>query len=162
MRDKKDVLKDVIEYAENNNYIKALLITSSTVNPNVETDVFSDLDLVIVTNNLQKFSDEKEWRTEFGDILVSFNDNFKLEEIKTYTRLVLYQDYNRIDFSIWPIELIEKLADYDKLPEYLDIGYEVLYDEDNITSKLKDPTYQAFKTKIPSEEEFRKTVNNFL
>lgn len=36
MRDKKDVLKDVIEYVKNNNDIKALLITSSTVNPHAK------------------------------------------------------------------------------------------------------------------------------
>lgn len=161
MREKKDVLQDVKEYAKNNNDIKALLITSSTVNPHAKTDIFSDLDLVIVTDNPQKFSNNKEWRAEFGDILVSFNDNFKLEEIKTYTRLVLYQDHIRIDFSIWPVKLIKKLTTYDKLPDYLDIGYEVLYDKNNLTEKLKRPTYQAFKTKIPSEEQYRKTVNNF-
>ncbi|MCF8000538.1 MAG: aminoglycoside 6-adenylyltransferase [Halanaerobiales bacterium] len=161
MRDKKEVLQDVIEYAKNNNDIKALLITSSKVNPHAKTDIFSDLDLVIVTDNPQKFINKKEWRKEFGDILVSFNDNFKLEEIKTYTRLVLYQDHIRIDFSIWPVKLIKKLTTYDKLPDYLDIGYEVLYDKDNITDKLKRPTYQAFKTKIPSEEQYRKTVNDF-
>ena len=161
MRDKQVVLKNVIAFAEAHNDVNALIITSSTVNPYVETDVFSDLDIVIVTDAFQKFCDKKEWRAEFGDILVSFSDNLKLEGIKTYTRLVLYQDYNRIDFNIWPLELIEKLADYDKLPDYLDIGYEVLYDKNGIIEKLQNPTYQAFKTKIPSEEKFRKTVNDF-
>ena len=161
MREKKNVLQDVKEYTKNNNDIKALLITSSTVNPHAKTDIFSDLDLVIVTDKPKKFSNKKEWRKELGDILVSFNDSFKLEAIKTYTRLVLYQDHIRIDFSIWPVKLIKKLTTYDKLPDYLDIGYEVLYDKDNITDKLKRPTYQAFKTKIPSEEQYRITVNDF-
>ena len=161
MRNKKSVLKDVISYAKENENIKALLITSSMANPQANTDVFSDLDVVFVTDNPIYFAKNDSWRNEFGEIMVSFKDKFSLEKIPVYTRLVLYQDYIRIDFSIWPVKLIEKISNYDELPAFLDIGYEVLYDEKNITDNIDDPSYQAYKTKKPKREEYNRVVNNF-
>ena len=161
MRNKKSVLKDVISYAKENENIKALLITSSMANPQANTDVFSDLDVVFVTDNPIYFAEDDSWRNEFGEIMVSFKDKFSLEKIPVYTRLVLYQDYIRIDFSIWPVKLIEKISNYDELPAFLDIGYEVLYDEKNITDNIDDPSYQAYKTKKPKREEYNRVVNNF-
>ncbi len=161
MRDKKEVLNEVIEFAKEEEDIKALLITSSMANPKAKTDVFSDLDVVLVTANPNKFLDDRSWCKQFGEVMVSFNDNFKLEDITTYTSLNLYQDYIRIDFSIWPTKLIEKIGKYDRLPAFLDIGYEVLYDKNNLTVNLEKPTYQAYQTQKPSQEEYDRVVNNF-
>ena len=161
MRDKNNVLQDVIKFAENNKNIEALLITSSMANPKAETDIFSDLDVVIVTDNPKIFVNNKDWCNQFGEIMVSFNDNFKLEGITSYTSLVLYKDYIRIDFSIWPTELLKKIAEYNKLPAFLDIGYEVLYDKNNLTTELNEASNQAYQTNKPTKSEYERVVNNF-
>ena len=161
MRDKNNVLQDVIKFAENNKNIEALLITSSMANPKAETDIFSDLDVVIVTDNPKIFVNNKDWCNQFGEIMVSFNDNFKLEGITSYTSLVLYKDYIRIDFSIWPTELLKKIAEYNKLPAFLDIGYEVLYDKNNLTTELNEASNQAYQTNKPNKHEYERVVNNF-
>ena len=161
MRDKNNVLQDVIKFAENNKNIEALLITSSMANPKAETDIFSDLDVVIVTDNPKIFVNNKDWCNQFGEIMVSFNDNFKLEGITSYTSLVLYKDYIRIDFSIWPTELLKKIAEYNKLPAFLDIGYEVLYDKNNLTTELNEASNQAYQTNQPTKSEYERVVNNF-
>jgi aminoglycoside 6-adenylyltransferase len=161
MRDKNNVLQDVIKFAENNKNIEALLITSSMANPKAETDIFSDLDVVIVTDTPKIFINNKDWRNQFGEIMVSFNDNFKLEGITSYTSLVLYKDYIRIDFSIWPTELLKKIAEYNKLPAFLDIGYEVLYDKNNLSTDLNKASIQAYQTKKPTKSEYERVVNNF-
>ena len=161
MRDKNEVLKKVTKFAEQNQDIKVLLLTSSMANPKAETDIFSDLDVVIVTDKPKIFVDDKDWCSQFGEIMVSFNDNFKLEGITSYTSLVLYKDYIRIDFSIWPTGLLKKIAEYKKLPAILDIGYEVLYDKNNLAADLNKPTNQAYQTQKPTKEEYERVVNNF-
>ncbi len=161
MRDKERVLEDIIKFAKQNPDIEALLITSSMANPRVETDIFSDLDVVLVTEEPKSLLKDKSWINNFGEVMVAFNDNFKLEDITTYTSLNIFQDYIRIDFSIWPVVLVKKVSEYDELPAFLDIGYQVLYDENNITAKLIEPTHNAYQTKKPTQEEYDRVVNNF-
>lgn len=161
MRNKKEVLNEVVEFAKRNKVIDVLLITGSMVNPNAETDIFSDLDVVIITNSPLTFVRDKSWSNKFGEVMVSFNDKFKLEGITTYTSLNLYKDYIRIDFSIWPIKLIDKISNQKKLPEFLDVGYKVLYDKKGITKKMSTPTHKAYQSEKPTEEEYNKVVNNF-
>ena len=161
MRDKKDVLRNVKKYAENNPNIEALLITGSMANPTRNTDFLSDLDVIFISKDPETLTDDKSWRKEFGTILSFFNDDFLLEGIKSYTCLVLYDNYIRIDFSIWSIDLIKKILQKDELPDYLDIGYEVLVDKNNLLDNIKEPTYEAFKMNKPTEKEFLKNVNDF-
>ena len=161
MRDKKDVLRNVKNYANNNPDIEAVLITGSMANPNRKIDVLSDLDIIFISKDPEILIDDKSWRKEFGKILSFFNDDFLLENIKTHTCLVLYDDYIRIDFSIWSTDLIKRIIQKDQLPEYLDIGYKVLVDKNNLLDNLKEPTYQAYKIDKPTEKEFLKNVNDF-
>jgi len=161
VRDKKDVLIHVKKYANNNPNIVAVLITGSMANPNRKIDVLSDLDIIFISKDLEILIDDKSWRKEFGKILSFFNDDFLLENIKTHTCLVLYDDYIRIDFSIWSTDLIKRIIQKDQLPEYLDIGYKVLVDKNNLLDNLKEPTYQAYKIDKPTEKEFLKNVNDF-
>jgi len=161
VRDKKDILRNVKNYANNNPDIEAVLITGSMANPNRKIDVLSDLDIIFISKDPEILIDDKSWRKEFGKILSFFNDDFLLENIKTHTCLVLYDDYIRIDFSIWSTDLIKRIIQKDQLPEYLDIGYKVLVDKNNLLDNLKEPTYQAYKIDKPTEKEFLKNVNDF-
>jgi aminoglycoside 6-adenylyltransferase len=161
LRNKKEVLNEVVKFAKNNSNIEGVLLTVSMANPNRKTDLLSDLDIVFITREFKELVNNKSWRKEFGTILSFFNDQFSLEGIKSYTCLVLYDDYIRIDFSIWSVDLIKKIIKKDKLPDYLDSGYEVLLDKNNILHELKEPSYQAFKIDKPTEKEFLKNVNDF-
>lgn len=49
-----------------------------------------------------------------------------------------YENGLKIDFSLWPVELLQQVVADPKLPNELDAGYQVLLDKDeiNITWKL--------------------------
>ena len=49
----------------------------------------------------------------------------------------------KIDFNLWPVEALLRVADEPELPDELDVGYIVLLDKDRVTARLNQPTYQA-------------------
>ena len=63
--------------------------------------------------------------------------------LRSYNRLVPYEDGTKIDYIVWPVTLLQKVLSEPNLPDLLDHGYEVLVDKDNLACELKPPTYNA-------------------
>jgi aminoglycoside 6-adenylyltransferase len=60
------------------------------------------------------------------------------------------------------VGILPQLAREELLPDYLDVGYIVLLDKDNLTAGLKPPTYTAFIPSPPSLEEYLTIVELFF
>ncbi len=58
-------------------------------------------------------------------------------------------------YSIWPVELLERIAAVAFLPDQLDVGYRVLLDKDQRTAGWKQPSYQAHIPARPTEAKQR-------
>ena len=58
--------------------------------------------------------------------------------------VVQYENSLKIDFNLWPVELLQRVAGSDQLPAEFDAGYQVLVDKDGLTSGLKPPTYSGY------------------
>ncbi len=156
MRKPDEVLKEIINWAEKNQDVRAAILTGSRADPNAIADLFSDYDIEIVVNNLSNFLDDEKWLSAFGEplIIIHTNDDFTL-------RMVIYKDYVRIDFRIYSIEDFKQSNVQIELPKHLDNGYEVLLDKDKITLHLKSPAYNSFVITKPSKEEFSAIVTDF-
>jgi aminoglycoside 6-adenylyltransferase len=59
------------------------------------------------------------------------------------------------------MEMLERVILEPQLPDYLDAGYQVLFDRTGLGAYLKPPTYKAFILHKPTEEEFQDLVNEF-
>jgi len=46
----------------------------------------------------------------------------------------------KIDYSIWPVKLLEHIAASAFLPDQLDVGYRVLLDKEQRTAGWKPPS----------------------
>jgi aminoglycoside 6-adenylyltransferase len=75
--------------------------------------------------------------------MVRWGDQGEMHGLATYFRGVIYQQYVKIDYSIWPVELLERIAAEAFLPDQLDVGYRVLLDKDQRTAGWKQPSYQV-------------------
>jgi aminoglycoside 6-adenylyltransferase len=67
----------------------------------------------------------------------------------------------KIDYSIWPVELLERIEASALLPDQLDVGYRVLLDKDQRTAGWKPPSYQAHIPARPTEAEYQALVEEF-
>ena len=79
----------------------------------------------------------------------------------TYFRGLIYADGTKIDYTIWPDALLDRVAEEPTLPDMLDVGYRVLLDKDGRASRWKPPSYRAHIPAKPTETEYRDLVEEF-
>lgn len=140
-----------------------MLLTSTRANPSAPVDVLSDYDVIVVVEDITPFLEDDGWLDDLGKVLVVYRDPIRLDYgIEKFARITQYEDGTKIDYTVWPVELLGRVVEDLELPEYLDVGYVVLVDKDQLTSRLKPPTYTAYIPISPTEEQYRALVEEFL
>jgi aminoglycoside 6-adenylyltransferase len=124
-------------------------------------DLLSDYDLILVVSDVGPFAFDDAWISEYGRPMVRWGDQGETYGQATYFRGVIYQNYVRIDYGIWPVEVLERIAAEDLLLDELDMGYWVLLDKDQWTAGWKQPSYQAYIPARPTEAEYQALVEEF-
>lgn len=161
MKVREEKLEQIIHWAENNPDIRAVLLTSSLVNPYAPVDDFSDLDIELVFENRTTYESGNGWIKLFGDPISMIEEDDRVFEGKHAMKMVLYKDHVKVDFKLYQVaEFIEEI-NQETLPEDWDVGYKVLLDKDNLTENLKSPTYQSIMIQKPTEKEFWQLINDF-
>jgi aminoglycoside 6-adenylyltransferase len=156
----KDVVDKLVAWGTAHPLIRAMILTSSRSRPDGPVDPLSDYDLILAVSDVRPFAFEDAWISEYGRPMVRWGDQGAEHGLTTYFRGVVYQNYVRIDYSIWPVEVLERIAADPPLPE-LDMGYRVLLDKDQRTAGWKQPTYQAYIPARPTEAEYQALVEEF-
>lgn len=155
MRDLEQELEKLIEFAKDNENIRALVLQGSFVNDNATIDDFSDLDPLFYVKDLSEFISNDEWKNFFGNPISYFHDEGSvIDNQKWYTRLTLYDDGFKIDFGFVSI----KLAKYANEMEL----YKVYLDKDNVIPKPEVTDERKFYVKKPTEVEFLERMNTFF
>src|ERR1051325_173412 len=72
--DPEDVLRSVVEWAEQRESIHAVLLTSTRAVPNAPMDDLSDYDLILFVEDVHPFHEEQDWLEYFGEVLVAYWD----------------------------------------------------------------------------------------
>lgn len=157
----KDVIDKLIAWGRFHPLIRAMVLTSSRTRQDGPVDLFSDYDLIVAVNDVGAFAFDDAWIYEYGRPMVRWGDQSELLRLTTYFRGVIYQNYVKIDYSVWPVELLERIAAEGNLPDQLDVGYRVLLDKDQRTARWKKPSYQAHIPARPAEVEYQALVEEF-
>jgi len=161
MKVREEKLKQIISWAESNPDIRAVLLTSSLVNPYAPVDDFSDLDVELVFENLKEYEADKKWIYLFGEPISMVEEDETCFDGKHAMKMVLYADHVKVDFKLYQKSEFRKEAQEECLPEDWDVGYKVLVDKDQLTIDLKPPTYQSIMIHKPTEQGFRQLLNDF-
>jgi len=154
LRTEEEVLSHFKNWAENNELIRAAVLTSSRVFPDAPIDFLSDYDIELYVSDISPFKTGDNWLDVFGPIMVRwpYKPRSTLHE-DWITRLVLFKDGVRFDFQITDQLKVKKDA-YDN-------GYRVLIDKDGILANLDEPTYSEYIIKKPDIEEYESRVQEF-
>ncbi|MGK6343646.1 AadS family aminoglycoside 6-adenylyltransferase [Chryseobacterium sp. DT-3] len=161
MKAREEKLKQIIIWAENNPDVRAVLLTSSLVNPYAPVDDFSDLDVELVFENMKEYEADKKWIYLFGEPISMVEENDTYFDGKHAMKMVLYADHVKVDFKLYQKSEFVKEVQEENLPEDWDVGYKVLVDKDNLTKDLKLPTYQSAMIRKPTEQRFQQLMNDF-
>lgn len=156
-----EVTRRLARWAEQHPLIRAFLLTSSRANPNAPMDALSDHDVILVVTDPDAFARNEDWLRALGRPMVLLRGSDEIGGRAAPVRLVLYDDGTKIDYSVWPVEELGRIARAAALPESLDVGYSVLVDKDGLARDLPPPTYRAHIPSPPTEQEYRDLVEEF-
>ena len=164
-----DVIARLIRWGEQQALVRAMLMTSTRAIPNAPRDEYSDYDVVLVLDDIHPFHEEyherRNWLEDFGEVLVVYWDpiytdsDFGIEKSANVTQ---YGSGLKIDFTLWPVELLQRITQASDLPAELDAGYLVLLDKDQLTGTLQPPSYSAYIPARPTNEIFQKWIHDFF
>lgn len=158
------VIRALIEWAEGQPAIRAMLLTSTRAVPNAVVDEYSDYDVILVVNDIRPFHEDRAWLNDFGEVVVGYWDPIQPDPdfgVACFGNVIQYAGGLKIDFTLWPAEMLMRITGAVALPAELDAGFRILLDKDQLTSELKPPTYQAYLVRPPSEEAFQKCIEDF-
>lgn len=161
MKHRDETLKKITDWSHTNDDIRAVLLTSSLVNPLAPVDDLSDLDIELVFRDNASYITNKEWLHLFGTPIAMIEEDESCFEYKHAMKMVLYDDGVKVDFKLFSASKFWQEIHQKELPEDWDIGYQVLTDKDGITQEMKKPTYQVSIIKKPSQERFKSLLNDF-
>ncbi len=155
------VLAKLVAWGESQPRVRAVILTSTRARPGAPVDALSDYDLILALADVEPFLTDDAWTHAYGRPLVRWGDESERLGVRTYFRGVVYEDGAKIDYSLWPQELLERVAAAPELPDQLDVGYRVLLDKDGRTAAWPPPTYRAHIPAPPTEGEYRALVEEF-
>jgi aminoglycoside 6-adenylyltransferase len=155
----------MVKWAEVQNEIRAILLTSTRAVPGAHVDALSDHDVILIVQSIQPFVEDRTWINDFGEVLVVYWDpvhadpGFGDEIIANVTQ---YESGLKIDFTLWPVSLFEKIVAAPTLPAELDAGYRVLLDKDGLTASMLPATGKAYIPKPPTLDAYLIWINDFF
>lgn len=153
----------LIEWANQQQSIRAAILTSSRAIPHAALDLFSDYDVILVLRSIGPFYVDRNWLEAFGPVLALYRNPLIDEAGLTRSAYVVqYENGLKIDFNLWPVELLQRVTNSEKLPAEFDAGYQVLVDKDQLTSGLKPPTYSAYIPTPPTEAYYLELIEGFF
>ena len=158
-----NIMEQLIRWGEGEPLLRAAILTSSRAIPQAHTDAFSDYDVILILTNIQTFFADRSWLDAFGSVLALYRDPLILDRgFQRSAYVTQYEDGLKIDFNLWPVELLKQIVVEPQPPKEFDAGYQILIDKDNLTTGLKPPTYRAYIPTPPTETEYQDKIESFF
>ena len=158
------MIEKFITWGESQELVRAMVLTSSRAIPNNPyTDPYSDYDLILALRDVLPFHNSREWLAAFGTVLAMYADPlYEGDGLKWSGNVVQFEEGLKIDFTFWPVEMMQRVAQQAALPDEFDAGYQVLLDKDRLTAGIKPPSYRGYIPQPPSEARYHEEIENFF
>lgn len=157
MRTTEEMMDLILNKAENDARIRAVMMNGSRVNPNVKKDRFQDYDIVYVVTEIESFTSDHSWVDYFGERIIMQMPEDKIlppaSNSGVFIYLMLFEDGNRIDLQLVPVNLIDQM-EKDSLSE-------ILLDKDKIFDLLPPASDSDYVVTKPNSKTFADCSNEF-
>ncbi len=154
------LLAKVIALAESDEDIRAVILEGSFA-VDAPVDELSDYDVNVYGRDCNKYLVDDKWMSRIGEVLLYQKEDLQFYDARVPSRLVIFRDRERIDFSFWPLALLSEMVAGTKEYESYKNGYRILVDKDHVAAQLKPPTGGGFSITPPSRDRFLQTIYDF-
>jgi aminoglycoside 6-adenylyltransferase len=148
------VLDRIVAWASGADAVRLVVLTSTRARG--DGDALSDYDLIVALTDLDAFDPA----AAYGTPAARWGDEHLLHGTTTFFRGVVYDDGTKVDWTLWPANVPELVAEHG-LSDDLDVGYRVLLDKGGVTARWSEPTYRAHIPARPTEADYVALVEEF-
>ena len=159
--DRDEHIKDqILNFAEIDERIRAVILNGSRANPNVIADKYQDFDILFVVREYDSFLNDKNWISFLGKPILQQLPNEMLlgsdanKQPVSFTYLMIFEDESRIDLTLFPIEKFYSNYIFDSLTV-------VWLDKDDLFEEMPESSDRDYYILKPGEREFLETCNEF-
>jgi aminoglycoside 6-adenylyltransferase len=142
-------------WAQSQDDIRAAFIVGSQVRTDRPADQWSDLDIVVISSDPDRYLSDESWLVNIGPFWFSFVEQQAVgSELE---RRVLFEGCRDVDFALLPAGMIEEMLLKGLPPEIAAIfrrGYRFILDKDGIQKRLDIITFAEPPYQPPTQEEF--------
>ncbi|MFG4002585.1 aminoglycoside 6-adenylyltransferase [Flavobacterium aquidurense] len=161
MQGGEEIIKNkIIDFAENDDRIRAVVLNGSRANSTILPDKYQDYDILFVVEKFHSFTENHNWVSFLGNTIIKqlpnemFNESDNYCERISFSYLMIFEDRNRIDLTLFPKEKFK--SDYKE--DSLTI---VWLDKDQLFENIKEASDLDYRIKAPNEKDFLDTCNEF-
>lgn len=152
-----DIKEKIIEYASRDEDIKSIIAIGSSTREEVRADEYSDLDLIIVSDNPDRWY-SGEYPNLLGDVRISFIEP-TLGGGKE--RRCIYDEDRDVDMLIFTQHQFDETLKAGVASWVMNRGYEVLYDSIAIKKEIEIYVKKGHSNPNMTAEEFENMLNDF-
>ena len=153
-----DIKGRILESAKSDDDIRAIIAIGSTTRSDVKADEYSDLDLFIITTNVEPWF-SGEYPKRFGNVAISFIED-TLGGGKE--RRCIFDEDKDVDMIALTPEQFETAVKEGVAQWVMNRGYEILYDEMNYEDFLRKYIKHSVTAPSMREDEFVNMINDFF
>ena len=158
MRTEQELYDLILAVDRKDERIRAVAMNGSRANPNAPRDAFQDYDIVFLVTEMDSFLADDAWLNYFGKRIIMQKPEgmelFPSERENRFSYLMLFEDGNRIDLTLLPMDDLEQYLREDSI-------LQVLLDKDGIVPALPESTDQDYWIKRPTPGMFDDCCNEF-
>ena len=160
-----DVLDRLLAWARPRPDVRAVMVVGSRARTDHPADAFSDLDLIVVTTNPDRYLSETDWLEPLGTPWLTFLERQAVGE--GFERRVLFEGAIDVDFVPLANEAVRRMALEGWPPEVAAVlrrGFRLVLDKDDLLSMLTEgvPITSPPSASPPTQEEFLALCHDFL
>lgn len=158
MRSEAEMFDLILNFARHEEGIRLVFLNGSRANPNVKPDRFRDFDIVFLVRDMSVYLENDDWLEVFGKRLIMQKPEtmqlFPPEGGKAFPYLMLFEDGNRIDLQIFPLEEIDNYLASDSLCV-------LLLDKDGLVKSMPESNERDYLLPQPGKKLFEDSCNEF-
>lgn len=157
MRSEQEMLELIINTAQADERIRAVIMNGSRANPNAPRDRFQDFDIVYLVSDVTPFKNNFEWIKRFGEIMImQLPEDMQDPPARnngSCVYLMQFTDGNRIDLGIYPVAQLDDLG-----RDGLSL---LLLDKDGLVEPFGPASENDYLPKPPTAKAFSDCTNEF-
>lgn len=158
MRNKQQMMDLILRVAREDERVRVVGVEGSRTNPHVPKDEFQDYDLSYLVTDMASYKQSDAWLEVFGPrIIMQKPEDMELfppELGGWFSYLMLFEDGNRVDLKLVPIEELDRYLGHDGL-------LKILLDKDSRIACPPLPTDEAYHVKCPTARMYDDGCNEF-